>query len=66
MRPPVPIVLHLARIAWLASEYGLIASLLISAVITIATSLGRFFGKLVNKARCRSASDAAAPQLILS
>jgi hypothetical protein len=65
MRPPVPVVLHLARIAWLASEYGLIASLFISAAITLAASLGNLFVKLV-KGRCRPERAPAAAQLTLS
>lgn len=61
------VVLHLARIAWLASEYGLIASLLIAAVAATGTGLRNLLARLVNKARCRrSERDPASAQLILS
>jgi len=66
MKPPVHIVLHLARIAWLATEYGLIASLLIAAVTAMATSLGHVLVRLVKKGRRKSGRDRAPAQLVLS
>ena len=40
---------NLAKIGWLAAEYGLIASLLIAAVSTCGTKLSKAFTKLAQR-----------------
>jgi len=66
MKPPVHVALNLARIAFLAAEYGLIASLLIAAATALGARLGNVLAGLANKGRGRSGSDPASAQLILS